>query len=213
MPITGLISAIVAVTILLPAAPAFLLFKAIPSSGNVTGRLQGLEFKLGGAFAGYFIVVVLILSQLSNVKKIVLESDQVWTVEGRIVDEKGRGIEPLESTDVQLEPAQLAPERDGYFHVRFATSQMSAGNGFVFPKLYLSHKGYGLRSVMLDPPEKNASNHDQKSRDQDLQHIKLNDISLTTLPPYVPQGAAPNEIHPTYPSPSNSTRGDSQQHP
>ena len=37
-----------------PIVPAYLLFKALPSTAIVTGLLHGFKIDLGGAFAGYF---------------------------------------------------------------------------------------------------------------------------------------------------------------
>jgi hypothetical protein len=177
MSITALVVTVVVVTILLPIVPAYLLFKAIPSTGDVTGRLQGLEFKLGGAFAGYFIVVVLILSQLNNIKNIVLDPDQVWTVDGRVLDEHGRGID-LATTDLSLTPPPLAPEKSGYFKVKFATSPMEGGNGKSFPRLYVVREGYIQYPVALGP----TKSVDQHDRDESLHNILLNDIRLEKVP-------------------------------
>jgi hypothetical protein len=51
------------IIILLPVIPAFLLFKALPSSdADLSGPLKGFTIKLKGAFAGYFATVLLILA-------------------------------------------------------------------------------------------------------------------------------------------------------
>ncbi|HEX7903459.1 MAG TPA: hypothetical protein VF487_06245 [Chitinophagaceae bacterium] len=41
---------------ILPLTPAFILFKFLPSVGNVEGPLKGMQLKFGGAFAGYLIL-------------------------------------------------------------------------------------------------------------------------------------------------------------
>lgn len=45
--------------LLLPLIPAFVLFRFLPSAANVEGPFKGLTIKLGGAFAGYFVTVLL----------------------------------------------------------------------------------------------------------------------------------------------------------
>ena len=45
--------------IIIPVIPAFYLFKLLPSTGSVSGLLKGLQIKLGGAFAGYFALLLL----------------------------------------------------------------------------------------------------------------------------------------------------------
>jgi hypothetical protein len=45
--------------LLIPIIPAFILFRFLPSSANVKGPLKGLDIKLGGAFGGYIVAVIL----------------------------------------------------------------------------------------------------------------------------------------------------------
>jgi len=56
------------VLIIIPIVPAYVLFKALPASAEVTGPLQGLGLKLGGAFAGYFALLVLTFVELPRVR-------------------------------------------------------------------------------------------------------------------------------------------------
>src|ERR1041385_959358 len=50
----------VAIIVLLPLLPAFLLYKFLPAGQtDVSGPFHGLDIKLSGAFAGYFLVVLL----------------------------------------------------------------------------------------------------------------------------------------------------------
>jgi hypothetical protein len=46
--------------VLLPLVPAILLFKLLPSDATAEGPWKGLKIKVGGAFAGYFIVALLL---------------------------------------------------------------------------------------------------------------------------------------------------------
>ena len=47
------------IIVLAPLVPAMLLFKYLPSTAGVEGTWKGLPIKIGGAFAGYFIVVII----------------------------------------------------------------------------------------------------------------------------------------------------------
>ncbi len=49
------------VIVLCPLLPAFILFKFLPTEAKVEGPWQGLKIKLGGAFGGYFLLVLLVL--------------------------------------------------------------------------------------------------------------------------------------------------------
>jgi hypothetical protein len=46
--------------VLLPLVPAILLFKLLPSDASAQGPWKGLKIKVGGAFAGYFIMALLV---------------------------------------------------------------------------------------------------------------------------------------------------------
>jgi len=46
------------IIVLLPLIPAFLLYKFLPSKTNAAGPFKGLNIKLSGAFAGYFILLL-----------------------------------------------------------------------------------------------------------------------------------------------------------
>src|SRR5579863_6081769 len=93
------------IIILLPILPAYILFAALPSRADVTGPFHGLEIKLGGAFAGYFLLVVLVIADLPRIRSVIEpETSQVWTVEGRLFDQSGNGL-PVGPCDIQFKPS------------------------------------------------------------------------------------------------------------
>ena len=110
-----------ATMILLPVVPAFLLYRVLPSGeqpkgerDQVTGVFQGLQIKLGGAFAGYFLVLLIANSYVrTNLSNESSEYD-FWTVEGRVE------IEPGLHRDLQfaIKPPLPQPEPNGQFVVR-----------------------------------------------------------------------------------------------
>lgn len=57
--LTRLLVIIVAI-VFLPLVPANLLFKLLPSDAKAEGPWKGVKIKVGGAFAGYFIMALLL---------------------------------------------------------------------------------------------------------------------------------------------------------
>lgn len=68
--------------VLLPIIPAYLLFKLLPSKADVTGPFHGQKVALGGAFAGY--VVLLIFISTYYAKNLHGPVYRKWTVHGRL---------------------------------------------------------------------------------------------------------------------------------
>lgn len=83
------------IIIIVPIIPAFVFFKIIPTEkSDVEGMFSGLKFKLGGAFAGYFLIFfVLIMVWDTDLIKVHEEdpSWEIWDVEGRVGFEGGDG--------------------------------------------------------------------------------------------------------------------------
>lgn len=71
--------------VLLPIIPSYILYKFIPSkdSGQVDGTYKGLNIKFKGAFAGYFIVALMLSGSIVGLKK-TAPKYELWTVEGRL---------------------------------------------------------------------------------------------------------------------------------
>jgi hypothetical protein len=209
MTLQALLFIALGVIVLLPIIPAYLLFKALPTSADVSGVLQGMHVKLGGAFGGYFVLVVLILTQLPQIKEFMKEpsketktaappaAQEVWRVEGQVVDEQGDAIQPLGPSDVQLMPQSLDLGRNGNFVATVNASLLPSGHGRSYPLLNVSHDGYNTRTVRLDP----GPNQDQETRDETGQRIVLHPVKLKklSLPAYAAAGAPPAPVaHPNY---------------
>src|SRR5215813_3133339 len=54
--------AYIAAAILFPVLPAYILYKALPARTSVKGPFKGLNIQLSGAFGGYFLLVLAVLS-------------------------------------------------------------------------------------------------------------------------------------------------------
>lgn len=83
------------IIIIVPIIPAFVFFKIIPNEkSDVEGTFAGMKFKLGGAFAGYFLIFfVMIMVFDTDLIKVNKEdpSWEIWDVEGRVGFEGGDG--------------------------------------------------------------------------------------------------------------------------
>jgi len=164
--------------ILLPIVPAFLLFKALGSTGDVSGPLLGLKIKLGGAFAGYFAVLVLLFVMYKTWHP----TSTVWKAHGSVTDEAGTPIQPLDEKNVTLIPGSLVLYPDGTFDLTF-----SAAPGD-WPSLAISYPNYGSATVRLDPSA-------QGMKDDGNGHLTIvNPISLHKLPAYTGDGQAASPV-------------------
>ncbi len=134
--------------ILLPILPAFILFKALPSTGAVDGKLQGMEIKLGGAFAGYFAVVLLIIA---NQKTLIPLQYKQWTVTGQVVNANGPLNLPLGCENVSVDPAPLTtpvPPPGSFSLTYYSNSTATEG---ISPILSIAPDGYQSVCYSLDP--------------------------------------------------------------
>jgi hypothetical protein len=188
---------IVAVVVLLPIVPAYLLFKLLPCRTDVSGPLLGYEIKLGGSFGGYFILVVLILSQLAKLKEIAAPQPQVWRVTGTVLDGRGQPVEPFGANDVSFDPYIIKQDRRGTFTATFAATPKLSGNGFDFPTLSLSHEAEYANPIQLS-----QKTDEQISRDEQNHTIQLKPIRLSNPAggEYQAAGAAPELTQPASPT-------------
>jgi hypothetical protein len=176
--------------ILLPVLPAFLLFKALPSTAMVSGPLQGFTVNLGGAFAGYFAVVVLVIAS-HNILFPRPQPYQVWELSGTVTDENGNPIQPLAATDVVFDPPLYQPDLGGAFSVTFPTIP-APGGGTTYPKLFISHSEYKPLPIDLDPKVVSIDGVSGMERDKAAHKITIKRISLQKLPPLI----SAQESHP-----------------
>jgi hypothetical protein len=179
--------------VLLPIIPAYLLFKALPSSANVSGPLQGLQVKLGGAFAGYF-AVLLLVTYTHNVWA-PPPVYQVWEVSGQVTDDAGAAIQPLDIRDFELAPPTFQANTGGTFKLTFSTMPAPAGGGIEYPNLIISHRDFEPAVISLEP---SAMKEVAKSlglvRDEGTRRITIKRVALHKLPAYAATGAAPPPV-------------------
>lgn len=91
-----LISLLFAVLVV-PVIPAFLVYKALPSRTTVQGPFKGLNIRLTGAFAGYFLLVLIAggisIDYYKGLQKTISQGPklEIWKVEGTMETEGLQG--------------------------------------------------------------------------------------------------------------------------
>lgn len=134
--------------LLLPIIPAFLLFRFLPASADVSGPFQGLKIKLGGAFAGYFITALFAWQVAQGLLKPKWSDN--WTVVAHVTFDPTSGEHPSANlARVWIEPPNAVPEPTGSLSVKEVPIKLVA-DGDNIPYLIVALDGYQMVSVPLD---------------------------------------------------------------
>lgn len=136
--------------ILLPIIPAYLLFRALPSStAAATGPLQGLQIKLGGAFAGY-IIVLLLISRLVPPPPF----EQAYTLRGSLrlaVDSTASPSFWKHLVSFSVQPPNQEAYEDGSFEVTFPYEPNSDNRRY--PIIEVSASRCGVARIPIPGPD------------------------------------------------------------
>lgn len=137
-----------AILVLLPMVPAIAIFKIFPtSSATGEGPLGGIQWKLGGAFAGYIAVALYLLVAM----KVNTEpaDAEIWTIRGKVEAKGLTGLSPnILSIKTQPQEIDIAP--DGSFEIKVVGRH--AGDALRFPRLIfdMSAVCFGAKTVALE---------------------------------------------------------------
>ena len=133
--------------IVLPMVPAFVLFKFLPASSEVSGLLQGMQVKFGGAFAGYLVLFL----TLWYGKPVDTHHYHYWTVKGMVqADRAGDENAPsLRDVVCRIVPPRFEVENDGSFAFEIAMPEDDQG-ATVFPDLQINLPNYAGATVHLN---------------------------------------------------------------
>lgn len=130
-----------------PLIPAVAIYKVLPvSPTEVAGPFQGLQIKLGGAFAGYFLLVLISVTFIQMSPK--APNYEVWEIQGKL------RLNPSAEIDSQRHPISIIPpfarvSADGSFDVFVAVPRKHNGE-LDFPVLSVNYgKEYGKVDVPL----------------------------------------------------------------
>jgi hypothetical protein len=173
--------------VLLPVVPAFVLFKFLPESSkaDVAGPYQKLKIKLGGAFAGYFVVALLLSGLLSRYFLLVPGGTyHMWSVRGQINLDQGE----LKEEMFAVTPPRVEPMDRGEF--RISGIPINKDSQEDPPILRVQLPGSGTVSICLeeDPPfERDYT----VERDEENRVFIISPIDLVDSPYVEDEGEEP----------------------
>jgi hypothetical protein len=139
------------VTILLPIIPAYILYKALPiGKAIVTGPFKGLNIQLTGAFAGYFLVVLVVFG---FIELRIREKCQIWHVTGHIELENNPSPTEIEHILVSIRPPLWKVNPDGKFSVDILVKPGATGE-LDWPLLSFDHPSDEYEMIPIDTSTK-----------------------------------------------------------
>jgi len=132
------------VVFLIPVIPAFLFYKIIPSKTFVKGPFQGLQIDMSGAFAGYFLLLLMIFVFMSPPGG----NWEIWKVTGEIkLADEETIIE--KSLLVSVQPALHNVFSNGGFSFNVIRTPDQSGT-MKFPELIVEYPSYRPYSLDLN---------------------------------------------------------------
>jgi hypothetical protein len=138
-----------AIAFLLPLVPAYFLYRSLPSKAVVHGPFKGLNVQLSGAFAGYFLLVlimqgfVLLRPKPPDVER--------YRVEGQVKDVPQEIVDDLVNR-IAVRPDGRVSYGDGHFSVEILARRDSITGDQIIPSLIIQREGYESATVPLDKP-------------------------------------------------------------
>ncbi|MFN2540929.1 MAG: hypothetical protein ABR514_02010 [Chthoniobacterales bacterium] len=180
----------IAFLVLVPLVPAVILYKLFEQKTVVRGPFKGLRLDLSGAFAGYFLVLLLCsslfygpgeksrnyrnqIAQLTAKLNDATELGTAWTVRGRVAL-KGSGSTPMEGVGIAILPMPQV-YRDGLFEIRVVKDK-SAGESARLPTLEISKAGYFPETIHLEPISAKLGKQYSKTIDEPNRIINIDDV-------------------------------------
>lgn len=140
---------IILIIVLVPVIPAYLLFKLLPSRAIVTGPFKGLKIDLGGSFAGYFLIFIVLIDIRSSFQ---VTDYQEWTAKGRIVQADSNITFPyVDQRYVTFSSPAVKSDPNGNFSLTFL---VTSDGRYDFPYMYISYPDCTQKSFFLGPKEK-----------------------------------------------------------
>jgi hypothetical protein len=149
--------------VLMPLFPAVLIYRRFPQTplivnGPLAGPLANLRINTGGAFAAYFLILLVITPFINKTSDAIRSATRpYWQISGEItlVDETGKEIQATQASDQILEKMGVTTQPDILKHegtsLRFRIPEAEDGG---LPSIFLSfpHTWSKTRVDFHDPP-------------------------------------------------------------
>jgi hypothetical protein len=186
------------VAILLPIAPAYLLYKTLPSQATVEGPWKGLVIKLTGAFGGYFLVFSVVMGYVMTRPERPTARYELWEVKGKINwDQNSAEVDP-NSVRLKLFPAIDNVIGDGSFKIKILAELADTGKPN-FPVLFIEQPGFETTSIDLNQSQgKFGQQVKNLLMDAAAKRIEVNDVielkKRPQLPRYDPSNLPPEQV-------------------
>ena len=195
----------VAAVVLIPLLPAFVLYKYLPSKTTAKGPFRGLDIKLSGSFAAYFLLLLIVTSfVIFLIKRRAPETGppryqfEVYTVLGKVeLSDESQTRPDYSGIKLSLAPPQMANNPDGSFSFQIPVRPDQIGQPD-FPSLLIAHQDnrYETKTIPLGENFPNSLEGYTVDRNKDAKTIRItNPIKL------IAAGQAYNEKVAMAPSP------------
>ena len=163
--------------VILPLIPAVVLFRTLPSKGQVSGPFKGLNVKFSGAFAGYLILFGCLL----QIRPTDFDHSHIWQVQGRIAFKRPQSEAKPNTNDIRVRvtPPDLVVHGNGSGgSFRFDVPIPEKNGAPDFPRLSLDLAGYEPLSVSLAPDQPGDGSDVEAAYDTVKRQISLGTITL-----------------------------------
>lgn len=142
---------IILLIVLVPIVPAYILYKSFPLTAKtiVKGPFKGLNINFKGAFAGYFIVLLLVSGicspYLFQIEKKKYEKWSIWGV----IDTNGHDDLKKEDVTFLIEPPSFSVESKGGFFIPQVFIEKKERGYPQILSLTIRRKGYKNKTLIL----------------------------------------------------------------
>ena len=173
-------------TILLPLTPAYILYRALPARTKVVGPFKGLNIQLSGAFAGYFLLVLVIIGFISTRRTPPDPTHELWKVSGKMNFDSSWTDTGKDRPQLSLIPGAQQVYSNGEFEIQVAPEVCVDGR-LKFPKVFIERDGYQSVTIDLDNPKSSygqISENVAVSKDSIAKGLQVTPIDFRRDSPY-----------------------------
>lgn len=144
--------------LLVPIVPAFVLFKFLPNTADLSGPLKGLNVKISGAFAGYVVGVLLSWQITTSLLEPVWADN--WTIHGHVLFDDAPSSHHSPSEVVVITRPPLADIDPNTGELEMTVPIARSHNGVVdVERVVFTFNGYEPITVPLDLDQKHLSTY------------------------------------------------------